>query len=258
MKDNEAIVNPIKSKSSPDIGPVAVMAATRADLYYLCELSNFSKDDFQRLFMSRLYFDRRNPDGYSVTGPFIGAPYAVMLLETLIAWGARQIIFLGWCGAVGEKVKIGDIILPTSAFIDEGTSRHYRAGENGCLQTSFPMLSKIRQAMENNQISFHEGTVWTTDAVYRETRPAVAAHQQNGVLAVEMEISALYSVAQFRGVNLGGVLVVSDELSSLEWRPGFKHERFMHGRKTACKVVQELILEAGFSTPNEKNTGAVR
>ena len=46
MPNNEAIVNPQKTKSSPDIGPVAVMAATAADLYYLCELSDFAKNDY--------------------------------------------------------------------------------------------------------------------------------------------------------------------------------------------------------------------
>jgi purine-nucleoside phosphorylase len=241
VQNNEAVVNPIKSRSSPDIGPVAVMAATRADLYCLCELLNFSKDDFQRLFMSRLYFDRRNPGGLSVTGPFVGAPYAVMLLETLIAWGARQIIFIGWCGAISDKVKIGDLILPTSVYIDEGTSKHYGTGANFQLQATFPMLAKIRQVLNNHNSDFHEGAVWTTDAVYRETRREVATHQQNGILAVEMEISALYSVALFRGVDLAGILVVSDELSSLNWRPGFKHERFRQSRKNACRLIKELL-----------------
>ena len=241
MTTYDAIVNPIKSKSSPDIGPVAVMAATRPDLYYLCHLLNFSKDDYQRLFMSRLYFDRRKPGGFSVVGPFIGAPYAVMLLETLIAWGVRQIIFVGWCGAVSEKVKIGDVILPTSVFIDEGTSIHYGAAGNSKVQVDFPMIAKLRQVLNKNSCDYHEGAVWTTDAVYRETPPVVAAHQQNGLLAVEMEISALYSAALFRGVDLAGVLVVSDELSSLSWRPGFKHVRFVQNRKTACRLVTELL-----------------
>ena len=126
MHDNDAVVNPQKTKNSPDIGSVAVMAATRPDLIYLSELFHFSKDDYQRLYLSRLYFDRNNPGGPSVTGPFVGAPYAVMLLENLIAWGARQIIFIGWCGAISDQVNIGDIILPTSIYIDEGTSRHYQ------------------------------------------------------------------------------------------------------------------------------------
>jgi purine-nucleoside phosphorylase len=237
---NEAIVNPAKSKNSPDLGPVAVMAATRTDLFSLCGVFNFDKNDFYRLMISRLYFDGLHPDGVSLTGPFIGAPYAVMLLETLIAWGVRKIIFLGWCGAVSAKVKIGDIILPTSAAIDEGTSAHYGKMDTGVSRASSALVSMIRQVLNKNQIDFHTGAVWTTDAVYRETRQLVKTHQLDGILAVEMELSALYSVAQFHRVALAGILVVSDELSSLDWRPGFKDERFAQGRRTAYKVVAEL------------------
>ena len=241
MYNNEAVINPQKSKRSPDIGPVAVMTATWPDLTYLRDLFKFSKDDYQRLFMSRLYFDRRNPGGYSVTGPFVGAPYAVMLLESLIAWGARQIIFFGWCGAISDNVKIGDLILPTAVYIDEGTSRHYGTGDNRHLQATFPLVSKFRQVLDDSHHDFHEGAVWTTDAVYRETRHQVTAHRQNGVLAVEMEFSALNSVAQFRGVDLAGLLVVSDELSSFSWRPGFKQKRFVQSRKTGCQLIKELL-----------------
>jgi hypothetical protein len=44
-------------------------------------------------------------------------------------------------------------------------------------------------------------------------------------------------------VDLGAILVVSDELSTLSWRPGFKHQRFLEGRKIACTVIRELIFE---------------
>ena len=240
MQKNDAIVNPVKFKNAPDLGPVAVMAATRTDLFALCDILNFDKNNFRRLMISRLYLDRLQPEGLSVTGPFVGAPYAVMLLETLIAWGARKIIFLGWCGAVAEKVKIGDIVLPTSAVIAEGTSAHYGQMDTGVSRASSSLVSMLRQVLDKNQIDYHAGAILTTDAVYRETRPLIESHQQNGTLAVEMELSALYSVAQFRRVALAGILVVSDELSSLDWRPGFKDERFVRGRQTACRVVKEL------------------
>jgi purine-nucleoside phosphorylase len=236
VHNSDAIVNPVKPKNMPHIGPVAVMAATRLDLFDLCGLNNFAEDDFQRMFISRLYFDRSQPKGLSVAGPFVGAPYAAMLLETLIACGARKIIFLGWCGAVSENVKIGDIILPTTAVIDEGTSAHYGAKNNGLSHASSAMVSVIRQTFDENHIDFHAGSVWTTDAVYRETRQQVETHRQKGTLAVEMEISALYTVARYRRAQLAGILVVS----SLSWRPGFKHERFIQGRQTACSVVEEL------------------
>lgn len=240
---DEAIVKPLKSKSSADIGSVAVMAATRADLFLLGDLLPFNINEFERLFISRMYSDIHRPEAFSVTGPFIGAPYAVMLLESLIARGARRFIFLGWCGAVSDRVKIGDIILPTSVVIDEGTSKHYGAEGSDRFAVSFPLVPLINQVLEKNNIGFHPGAVWSTDAVFRETREQVAAHQQSGILAVDMETSALCSVAKFRGVDLGGILVVSDELSSLTWRPGFKHQRFMDGRQTACRVIRELIFE---------------
>ena len=239
MTNDDAIVNPVRSKNTPDIGSVAVMAATEIDLFFLCDLFDFSRDDYRRLFTSRLYTRQSSRAGVCLTGPGVGAPYAAMLLETLIAWGARRIIFVGWCGAVSKQVKIGDIILPTSALVDEGTSRNYVEPDNGQSKPALSMVSLVEQVLEDNRIDFHSGKIWTTDAVYRETRAKVENYQRQGVLAVEMEISALFSVAQFRNVEFGAILVVSDELSSFKWRPGFKDQRFVTGYQTACRMVRE-------------------
>jgi purine-nucleoside phosphorylase len=240
VQDSAAIVNPVKPQNLPHIGPVAVMAATPVDLFFLCGLNNFAKDEFRRIFISRLYFDATEPDRFSITGPFVGAPYAAMLLETLIVCGARKIIFIGWCGAIAAEVKIGDIILPTAAVIDEGTSAHYGAKHGGLAQASSSLMLIIRKTLFKNHQHFHAGPIWTTDALYRETRQQVEFHQQKGTLAVEMEISALYTVARYRRVDLGGILVVSDELSSLSWQPGFTNERFRQSRKTACRLVDTI------------------
>ena len=101
------------------------------------------------------------------------------------------------------------------------------------------MVTLIEQVLTDNRVDFQSGKVWTTDAVYRETRQKVENYQKQGVLAVEMEISALFSVAQFRQVDLCAMLVVSDELSSLKWRPGFRKQRFAEGRQTACRMVRK-------------------
>ena len=239
MTTYDAIVKPVKSKNAPAIGPVAVMAATEMDLFFLCDLFKYNRDDYRRLFTSRLYAPQSSSVGACLTGPGIGAPYAAMMLETLIAWGARRIIFLGWCGAVSKQAKIGDIILPTSALVDEGTSRNYAVPDNGQSKPASVMVSLIEQVLEDNRVDFHSGKIWTTDAVYRETREKVENYQKQGVLAVEMEVSALFSVAQFRQVELGAMLVVSDELSSLKWRPGFRDQRFVTGHQTACRMVRE-------------------
>jgi purine-nucleoside phosphorylase len=191
------------------------------------------------------------PADVCVCGPVVGAPYAAMVLENLIAWGARKIFFLGWCGAVGKQVKIGDIVVPTTAFIDEGTSPHYGTSKEGFSKASSPMSSLVRRILDDNHVDYHAGAIWTTDAVYRETRKQTAAHQQKGILAVEMEISALYSVARFRRVDIIGLLVVSDELSSMRWKPGFKTKRFARGRQTACEVINK-ICQASIRKQNQK------
>ena len=176
-----------------------------------------------------------------MVGPFVGAPYAVMLLENLIAWGARRITFVGWCGAISSNVKVGDLVLPTSAIIDEGTSKHYGQKNTAIIHAAFPLVSAFKQTLEKNDYPFHEGKVWTTDGIYRETRHAVAAHRDDGILAVDMEVSALFSAALFRGVDLAAILVVSDELSSLIWRPGFKQQRFKNSRQAACQLIADVL-----------------
>ncbi len=243
MTNYDAIVNPVKTKHSPDIGPLAVIVATETDLFFLCDLFQLNKDDYHRLFTSRLYSPNSSPDGVCLAGPGIGAPYAAMILETLICWGARRVIFLGWCGAVAEQVKIGELILPTAALIDEGTTRNYVEPASGQSKPATSMLTAFEQVLHENRIDFHSGKIWTTDAVYRETPEKVGNFQQQGVLAVEMEVSALFSVAQFRQVELGAILVVSDELSTFKWRAGFKDERFVAGRQTACRMVKDACQQ---------------
>ncbi|MGD2186636.1 MAG: nucleoside phosphorylase [Desulfobacterales bacterium] len=240
MDADDAIIIPKKSKQSPPLGPVAVIAGTETDLFHLCHLLDLDKSKYQKLFTSRLYVAGQPSAAFSLTGPLIGAPYAAMVLETLIAWGARKIIFLGWCGSISPKVKIGDIIVPTAAMIDEGTSRHYKKDDN---RISFPselMITKLKAALDRKRVNYHHGSVWSTDAIYRETRDKIENYQRLDVVGVEMEISAMFTVATFRKVDMGAIVVVSDELASLKWRPGFKTATFKHGRKAACTVLSDL------------------
>ena len=173
----------------------------------------------------------------TVTGPLLGAPAAVMIAETLIAWGARRLLYYGWCGAIAPHVKIGDIVVPTAAVIDEGTSRHYGADLNQTVAPSHRMVATIHQTLHASGQPCHDGLVWTTDALFRETPSKVKSFQQRGALAVEMETSALFTVAAFHQVEVGCLLVVSDELARLEWQPGFKDERF----KASRAVISDLI-----------------
>jgi uridine phosphorylase len=175
----------------------------------------------------------------------MGAPYAVMILETLAAWGAKQVIFLGWCGAISATVSIGDILVPTLAWIDEGTSQAY--SPNPIASPSDVMTCGIKSALRSSALPFHEGAIWTTDAIFRETPDKVTHFQNKGALAVEMELSALFTVSAFLGVAFSAILVVSDDLSSLTWKPGFKDKRFMDTRHKLAAVIAEICSQNPYS-----------
>ncbi|MDP7355143.1 MAG: nucleoside phosphorylase [Desulfobacterales bacterium] len=243
----DSIVNPIKPKNISDLGRVAVMVSTQADLVYLCHLMNMDESRFRGLFMSRLYIGDDDNRAISLAGPMIGAPYSTMILEALIAWGANIFLFFGWCGSISPNVRVGDIIVPESSIIDEGTSRHYENhGLTGSKETdalsysSERIIRQLKIALNQCGHQYHAGTIWSTDAIFRETREKVEYYQKKNILAVEMEVSALYNVGRFRNVEVGGVLVVSDELSTFQWRPGFNDNRFKSRRKAVCEVIYSL------------------
>ena len=241
---DDTIVKPANLFESLNLGPLAVMLSTPSDLRSLCELMGFRKDTFNSLFLSRIY---TNADSgicdASLVGPFVGAPYAVMILESLVAGGVRKVICFGWCGAISPEIGIGDILVPTAAIIDEGTSRHYFNNKKFAPRPSESLVKLITAALRQKGLSYHEGTIWSTDAIFRETKDKVRKYQAQKVLAVEMETSALFTVANYRVIDLAVILVVSDELSTLKWRTGFKKKRFKQGRATVHGVIKHLCLQ---------------
>jgi len=245
---DDAIVRPVRGRRSPRLGPVAVMAATRPDFERIGRLCGLADGRRHPLYISELAVPADPGEGVAVAGPVVGAPYAAMILETLLCWGAREILFCGWCGAISAAAGIGSLIVPQRAFIDEGTSRHYRHGPAGegredAAPFSTPAAElgrQLAQAAGRQVCAVLEGSVWSTDAIYRETPRQVSRFRQLGCLAVEMELSALFSVAAFRQAPLAGVLVVSDDLSTLRWRPGFRDPAFREGRHAACRAVADL------------------
>ncbi|MBA4368422.1 MAG: uridine phosphorylase [Desulfobacterium sp.] len=237
MNSNEAIINPIRSPRSPDPGSLVILVSSRKDMIALCSLLQVKPDHSFDFMMSRICTSAFENHPFSVVGPMVGAPYAAILFENLIAWGARKFIFFGLCGSISPNVKIGDIILPTGSFIQEGTSLHYGKKTGEVSFCSRDILTQLKAAFEEELLVFQEGLVWTTDAVFRETKELVCTYQGKNALGVEMELSALCTIGNYRGVDIGAVLVVSDELSTFQWKPGFGEDFF----KKQCKAVQRTI-----------------
>ena len=240
MKDE--IVYPVRGKKDPAVGPVAVMVAMETDLGFVRRSMDIMGQPVCKIFSSRLYKGRCDHEDIAVVGPMMGAPYAAVVLEKLIVLGAQRILFFGWCGSIQPKVGIGDFVVPDRGVSEEGTSSHY-PGPDSPPKPSGRLVKAIEKSLLRRAVSFQRGAVWSTDAPYRETKKKVRLFQEQGVLGVEMELSALFAVAHFRHVKLGALLVVSDELGSLRWKPGFKTQKFKQSRKIAAEVLRSTCQE---------------
>jgi purine-nucleoside phosphorylase len=120
----------------------------------------------------------------------------------------------------------------------DGTSPHYRLddrdlGPHAGLSRSLGHFLSTDLAAG---VPWQAGAVWTTDAFYRETADAVRHYQGQGVLAVDLEMAALFAVGRFRGMAVAGILVVSDELFTLTWQPGQRSGGWRQAREVAARA----------------------
>jgi uridine phosphorylase len=149
--------------------------------------------------------------------PGVGAPLAASTLERVIAAGCRTIIACGGAGALVPQLSMGHhVITVTSAIRDEGTSFHYVPPSREIV-VDIHVVSTMSNLVIERGLPHMAGKTWTTDALYRETSARVARRQAEGCLTVEMEASAMISVAAFRDVQFGQYLYAADDLSGDIW-----------------------------------------
>ena len=148
----------------------------------------------------------------------VGSPVAAALLEELIARGGSKFVVCGAAAVLKSSIAAGDIIIPTSAVRDEGTSYHYLAPMREVTPT-VRVVNLLKDVVEEHECRYFMGKTWTTDAIYRETRGKRARRSQEGCITVEMEASALFAVAQFRAVEIGLLLSAADDVSGVAWDP---------------------------------------
>jgi purine-nucleoside phosphorylase len=150
-------------------------------------------------------------------GP-VGASASVSTLEKIRLGNLKEIIVLSYCGSLSESIKIGQAFLPLCALSDEGTSSHYLPGENRLYRVSTGSRQRLVDYLAARDLTYAEGTVVSTDAPYRETRSWLEKMQKRGVVAVDMEMSAVLAFSEFYGLETAGLFIVSDELSPSSWR----------------------------------------
>ncbi|MEP6759125.1 MAG: nucleoside phosphorylase [Actinomycetota bacterium] len=148
--------------------------------------------------------------------PGVGAPLAGAFLEEAIAHGCRKFMAVGTAGGLVPELTMGHVVVPTAAIRDEGTSYHYLPPGRSAAPSS-EAVRALTDALDHHDISYVTGSTWSTDGFYRETRKKLERRVAQGCLTVEMEASALFAIAQFRGVPLAQVLTTSDDLSGDEW-----------------------------------------
>ncbi|WP_416149270.1 purine-nucleoside phosphorylase [Salipaludibacillus sp. HK11] len=149
----------------------------------------------------------------SVQGTGMGVPSISIYVHELInSYDVKNLIRVGTCGAIQKDVKVRDVILAMSATTNSGANRHHFKGMDFAPTASFDLLKKAYDGAKEHEMNVNVGSVFTSDIFYNEDKeiiPLLAAHQ---VLAVEMETSALYTIAARFGVNALSVLTVSDHI----------------------------------------------
>lgn len=129
----------------------------------------------------------------------MGGPSAVIVLEELIALGARQVIRVGTCGALVPGLDLGSLVVASEAICADGTSRALGAGPRSRADGA------ITRALEGAAPDARVGAVISVDLFYDADLGGV-----EDALAVEMEAAALFAVGAREGVAAGCVLVVTD------------------------------------------------
>ena len=137
--------------------------------------------------------------------------------------GAKTLIRIGTCGATRDDIRATDLIVATSACAFAGTTRQYLDGEPYAPTAAFRVARALVEAAERLGARCHVGPVATEDALYAVTSEWRERWAARGVLAQEMEASAVFTVAALRGLEAGCLLTVSNAAD--------QHERLPAGRQ---------------------------
>ena len=141
----------------------------------------------------------------------IGSPQAALVMNCLAYLdNLRSVIMLGMCGGIDDILQIGDFIVPSAAIRGDGTSRHYLPPEFPALPASAVNLYCIG-AVRKFAAPPRCGIVYTTDRrLWEFDADFVAYLRRHRILAIEMELATLFSVAYRYEVPIGSIMLVSD------------------------------------------------
>ena len=141
----------------------------------------------------------------------IGSPSAAIALEELAAVGVETFVRVGTTGALQSGIEIGDMVVATGAAKEEGTTKRYEDVEVPAVP-DYEVLSSLVDAAESRHAPVHVGPIATDDAFYAETEAYVEDWEDAGLLCVEMEAAALFTLARRKGLAAGAICTVDGNL----------------------------------------------
>ena len=173
----------------------------------------------------------------SIQGTGMGVPsISIYLNELITSYKAKNIIRIGSCGSMQPDIKIRDIILAMSASTDSHINKIRFNGKDYASTANFDLLKKAYDIALEKNIPVKVGSVLTTDTFYHDDLNSWRHWANYGVLAVEMETAALYTLAAKFKVNALSILTVSDSLVTRE-------ETTSEERQKTFNPMVEIALE---------------
>ncbi|NLC88842.1 MAG: nucleoside phosphorylase [Clostridiaceae bacterium] len=180
----------------------------------------------------------------SVTSTGMGCPSAAIATEELINIGAKCLIRIGSSAALDPEINIGDLMISTAAMKNEGTSKFY-------VPESFPavpdfeltsiLIDTAREKYAGTDEKVHVGISATDDAFYGETPEFVDKLRSYKIMNIEMEASAIYTIAHLRGVRAACICGCSGNLTNAEVIYTKKNEKLAEAWDKEIQVVLETI-----------------
>ncbi|MED4955950.1 purine-nucleoside phosphorylase [Paenibacillus macerans] len=173
----------------------------------------------------------------SVQGTGMGIPSISIYVNELIKeYGVKNLLRVGTCGGMQEHVHVRDVILAQASCTDSSMNRHVFGGFDFAPIASFPLLKTAYEFGVKKGLKLHVGNIFSSDMFYRDDTTVTKLLMKYGVLGVEMETTALYTLAAKYGVNALTILTVSDHLLTGE-------ETNAEERQTTFKQMMEVALD---------------
>ncbi len=151
-----------------------------------------------------------NADGITIINFGMGSANAATVIDLLTAISPKAILFLGKCGGIKSKNKVGDLVLPIAAIRGEGTSNDYMPPEVPALP-AFALQKAVSTTIRDYGQDYWTGTVYTTNRrVWEHDEKFKKYLRKLRVMAIDMETATIFSAAFKNEMPAGALLLVSD------------------------------------------------